>query len=419
MPPSIDTGVRSRRRPHRKSKSGCLQCKKKKIKCNEQKPSCGYCTRVQSRCSFLGTSSTTSSTFGDGSTASQQPPTMGDDLPRALDLLGNPPAASGIGLEVGNLELLHFYTTTTSFTLSIRPELQKIWQQVVPQIAFSHAFLLHGILAFSALHLARSQPARKGILYKEASSHHDIGLAMFRTAMMNLTPYNYDACLAFSTIIAAYTWASSDQTGDLFFSDTPSSHGESSVDWASLLRGVYSLLGTAGEWMASSSMQKIVHPRPIDPKIAKAADPEVSVKLTALRQLWDPSPGNFNAAELEALEETLNLLHADCGLVTSSCEEDEIDIVSFVYAWPIKVPGAFLLMVKQLKPEALIVLAHYSLLLNRADQVWYMRGMSRRLLKSIHSKIGDEWESWIAWPLQKLVLTEFKLYGDGVDALST
>jgi hypothetical protein len=311
-------------------------------------------------------------------------------------------------LEVNNLELLHFYTTTTSFTLSNRPELQQIWQQVVPQIAFTHHFLLHGILAFSALHLARSQPERKTLLYAKATAHHDIGLGMFRTAMSNITPQNCDACLAFSTIVAAYAWASSHQAGDLFVSDTSSSEEKPNVEWASLLRGVYSLLDAAGDWMTSSLMKPILHPHPIDPRLAKEADHEVSVKLTALSQLWDSSPGKFNVIELEALKETLALLHEDCGLVASSSDDRQIDIVSVVYAWPIKVPEAFLVMVKELKPEALIVLAHYSLLLNRADQVWYIQGMSRRLLRTIYSKIGKEWESWIAWPLQNLVLTEFK-----------
>jgi len=128
----------------------------------------------------------------------------------------------------------------------------------------------------------------------------------------------------------------------------------------------------------------------------------------ALSQLWDASSGRFNDIEVEALNETLALLHEDCGLVASSSDDYRIDIVSIVYAWPVKVPEAFLVMVKELRPEALIVLAHYSLLLNRADQVWFMQGMSRRLLQSIHSKIGKEWESWIAWPLQNLVLTEFR-----------
>ena len=227
-------------------------------------------------------------------------------------------------------------------------------------------------------------------------------------AMLNITPQNCDACLAFSAIIAAYAWASSHQTGGLFFSDRSISDAkESNVDWASLLRGVNTLLDTAGEWMTSKSLKLVLYPPPIDPKLAKA-DPEASIKLTALSQLWDSPPGSFNSMEVGALNSTLALLREDYGLVASSSDDCQIDIVSVVYAWPIKVPGAFLVMVKELKPEALILLAHYSLLLNSVDQVWFMHGMSRRLLQTIHSRIGKEWESWIAWPLQTLVLTEFK-----------
>jgi len=335
---------------------------------------------------------------------------MSDDALSALNSLeGSPRTTAGhLSLEVKNLELLHFYTTTTSLTLSNRPELQQIWQTVVPQIAFTQDFLLHGILAFSALQLARSQPERKTLLYAEASAHHDIGVRMFQIAMSNITTQNCDACLAFSTIIAAYAWASSHQLGDLFFSDASTSEDRSNVEWVGLLRGVHTLLDAAREWMTSSSLKLILHPRPIDPALAEAADPEVSTRLVALSQLWDASSGRFNDIEVEALNETLALLHEDCGLVASSSDDYRIDIVSIVYAWPVKVPEAFLVMVKELRPEALIVLAHYSLLLNRADQVWFMQGMSRRLLQSIHSKIGKEWESWIAWPLQNLVLTEFR-----------
>jgi hypothetical protein len=323
---------------------------------------------------------------------------------------------TSISLEVNNLELLHFYTTATCFTLSNLPELQQIWQQVIPRIAFTHHFLLHGILAFSALHLARSQPERKTQLYTEASTHHNIGLRMFRNAMSNITPQNCDACFAFSSIIAPYAWASSDQTGNLFFSETSFSEENSDVEWVSLLRGVHTLLKAAGEWMASGSMISIVQPRDIDPELVKAADPEVSAKLTALSQLWNSSPGKFNLNDVEVLNETLDLLHHACGLVALSSTHREIDMILVVYAWPIKVPDAFFVMVKEQKPEALIVLAHYSLLLNKVDQLWYMQGMSRRLLQTIHSKIGKEWESWIAWPLQDLFRTEFEDQVEGSGA---
>jgi Fungal specific transcription factor domain len=316
-------------------------------------------------------------------------------------------------LDVNNLELLHFYTTTTSFTLSDVPELQQIWQQVVPQIAFTHRFLLHGILAFTALHLARVQPERKTSLHTEASAHHEIGLRMFQNAMSNITPQNCDACFAFASIIAAYAWASSDQTGDLFILDSSVSEEKSSVEWASLLRGVHTLLKAAGEWMTSSPMRLILQPHHIDPEVASAADPEVCAKLTDLSQLWDASPEKFDFNEIEVLTEALTLLLEACGLVASSSIERPIDMILVVYAWPIKVPEEFFVMVQEQKPEALIVLAHYSLLLNKVDKLWYMQGMSRRLLQTIHSKIGKEWESWIAWPLQTLVLTEFQDQGKG------
>jgi hypothetical protein len=311
-------------------------------------------------------------------------------------------------LEIKNLELLHFYTTTTSLTLSNRPELQQIWQQVVPQIAFIHGFLLHGILAFSALHLARLQPERKSLLYMEASLHHDVGVKGFRIAMSDIAPENCDACLAFSTIVAAYAWASSDRTGDLFFSDKLASEEQSHVEWASLLRGVFTLLGAAEEWMSSSSLKMILHPPSMTTLPVEVVDPELGIKLKALSQLWDSSPEAFSVDEMEALGTTLSILLEECELVMSSYDDHLVDIVSIVYGWPIKVPAAFLAMVQELRPEALIVLAHYSLLLNKAESVWFMQGMSRRLLQTIHKKIGKEWESWIAWPLQELVLAEFK-----------
>jgi len=184
------------------------------------------------------------------------------------------------------------------------------------------------------------------LLYPEASAHHDIGLRMFRKAMLNITPQNCDACLAFSAIIGAYAWASSNQTGDLFFSDTSTSEEKSNVEWASLLRGVHTLLDVAGDWMTSSSMKPVLNPRPISPMVDKPAVLEVSLKLVALSQLWDSSLGKFNDIEVEALNETLALLHEDCVFLASFPDDRQIDVVSVVYAWPVKVPGAFLVMVK-------------------------------------------------------------------------
>ena len=182
----------------------------------------------------------------------------------------------------------------------------------------------------------------------------------------------------------------------------------SRVEWASLVRGVYTLIQVAGKSMTTGRMKSILQPQYLDPELVRAADPETTMKLTVLSQLWDSSTGKFSVEDSEVLNETLNLLLQALALVTMSSVNHEIDVIVVVYGWPIKVPEAFFAMVKEERTEALILLAHYSLLLNKVDYLWYVEGMSRRLLQTVHGKIGTEWEAWITWPLQDLVLTEFR-----------
>jgi hypothetical protein len=47
-------------------------------------------------------------------------------------------------------------------------------------------------------------------------------------------------------------------------------------------------------------------------------------------------------------------------------------------------------MINRLEPKVLVLLAHYSLLLNYVDHIWFMQGMSRHLIRSIHCRIGKD-----------------------------
>ena len=132
----------------------------------------------------------------------------------------------------------------------------------------------------------------------------------------------------------------------MFFSDTSVPEENPNVEWSSLLRGAHTLLKAAGAWMTSSSMKLILRSRYIELEQARAADPEVSSKLTALSSLWDSSPGKFYVNDVEALNETLTLLHEAWGLVALSSIDHEIGMVLVVYAWPLKYLKLFLLWSK-------------------------------------------------------------------------
>ncbi|KAL4874932.1 hypothetical protein BJY04DRAFT_202931 [Aspergillus karnatakaensis] len=40
------------RKFHRKSRTGCLECRARRIKCDETRPSCGNCDRASMACHF-------------------------------------------------------------------------------------------------------------------------------------------------------------------------------------------------------------------------------------------------------------------------------------------------------------------------------------------------------------------------------
>src|SRR6185437_14200064 len=126
---------------------------------------------------------------------------------------------------------------------------------------------------------------------------------------------------------------------------------------------------------------------------------------SALEKLWDSTSQCVSAAEADSLKEALRWLKTIYGMMMITPPETN-DPASAALSWPVRVPEDYLLMVNQRQPIALVLLAHFCLLLNQIEDFWWIRGMSRRLLQEIHQTLGAEWESWIGWPLQDLVLYE-------------
>ena len=56
-------------------------------------------------------------------------------------------------LNLVDLEFLHNYCTSTALTLHRDPPTIRLWSITVPEFGFIHDYVMHGILALSALHL--------------------------------------------------------------------------------------------------------------------------------------------------------------------------------------------------------------------------------------------------------------------------
>jgi hypothetical protein len=50
----------------------------------------------------------------------------------------------------------------------------------------------------------------------------------------------------------------------------------------------------------------------------------------------------------------------------------------------------------------MVILAYFFSLAKAVDNVWWMRGIAEREVFGIQSKLPEEWQWAMAWPLQKL-----------------
>ncbi|KAK0389829.1 hypothetical protein NLU13_3402 [Sarocladium strictum] len=69
--PSSGPGVapKSSRRPHRKSRDGCAECKRRHIRCDKGRPACTNCTIAERACAYPPSSSSASSASSSAATA--------------------------------------------------------------------------------------------------------------------------------------------------------------------------------------------------------------------------------------------------------------------------------------------------------------------------------------------------------------
>ncbi|RMJ27340.1 C6 zinc finger [Aspergillus sp. HF37] len=206
------------RRPHRKSRHGCFECKKRRVKCDEARPICSNCSTRQSECEYDSPSSllwTNEARYRQRSPRTNLDASHGavPELRTAspITILGrlseDVSAASPENLNLMDLELLLQWCNSTHKTLSRNPRVDPIWRYFVTDEAVVNPFLMHGILAVSALNLARTKPDSSRPTYIGAAvAHQNQALALFRELLGDINPSNAKAMFAFASIVVVYAF---------------------------------------------------------------------------------------------------------------------------------------------------------------------------------------------------------------------
>ncbi|CRG91903.1 hypothetical protein PISL3812_08957 [Talaromyces islandicus] len=187
------------RRFHSKSRHGCVQCKKRKVKCDIVRPVCGNCARRKDKCHYVigvaGVMWTPPRTLqaGQSSPASPSRTISGSPVDSNSDARTN----SELTLNAGpifhlspnaDLSLLEWFVSDVSPTLSHRPDTQKAWALDVgrrPIFQPDASYLSHILIAISALHASLTQPSLSPAQKRE---YREVGLYHQNAALALIQP---------------------------------------------------------------------------------------------------------------------------------------------------------------------------------------------------------------------------------------
>ncbi|KAH7122645.1 hypothetical protein B0J11DRAFT_581339 [Dendryphion nanum] len=246
----------------KKSRTGCQQCKRRRVKCDEQRP-CTGCVRYGFACSLLGSVRPTPTAPQD---IHQDPPLPPPEssAPPSIFNSDSPSTPSGStyadevpvrNLEtwMADLELMHHWTGYAHLTIPGSSQARQVWGFSVPQEAMRYPFLMHCILAFSAYHLSHINPSCGQRYRLLASMHQAESLAAMNHVLPDINSRNCHAMFASAALLTLNA-----------FVDTEEANVEGLIEIFRLLRGMNMVL---------ESTQTLVHTGPFASILRPIEDP--------------------------------------------------------------------------------------------------------------------------------------------------
>ncbi|KIW85196.1 hypothetical protein Z517_00586 [Fonsecaea pedrosoi CBS 271.37] len=361
---------------HTKTRNGCRNCKRRRVRCNLQAPRCGHCERRGEECDYQN--------YPDGSEPASHSPEPPSSLSNAVECWSHP--SPPLSQTAEPVQLLSNFVTTTAATLAWFDDTRWTWEIEVPRHAENNVFLRHAILATSALHICLLQPPNPSEYHLAAYQNCREATHIFRSTVTKITRENCIAVLAFSLLISVF------QLGCMATIPADRAPEEASaqlVHALSALRGAWSLIGQLHSHLAESPVSGLFSQRrrfqftPLDENHRQAL-----ARLESLNSASE-DPGEARALRTEAIRLLGSWLS-----VTSGQPATWLHLVF----WPSALPEGYISLLKQNDPVSLVIFCHWSVGLGRGSPKWFLAGWAQQTLDLARRLLGAEWHGALEWP---------------------
>ena len=289
---------------------------------------------------------------------------------------------------------MHHYTTETYHSLS-RPQEEKLsamWQVAVPKEAFKQPFLLHSLLALSALHkISRKEAADQSAYLDAAIKHHNLSLSKSNSALVNFNKENLNAMFVFSATIVILALALPIYSTKQGLSDPPAELAQIII----LLRGSVTIIMSDPNSVKSSDLAPLLRSGSFASTADLPEDTKYQFDLVKLKIMSGGYEEGVQSVYVRAVESLVQ-----CFRNSIPVAED----TSVVLCWLALIPQDLTTLIVKKEPMAYVLLAHYAVLLHALRNIWWCKSWGVELFRFIRSKLDEDWQELIMWPQHKIGL---------------
>jgi hypothetical protein len=282
---------------------------------------------------------------------------------------------------------MYHWITSTCNSLSAQNAGATFWRTSVTEVGFAHQYVLHLLLAITALHLAHCRPARRDDYIAQADHHYTAALPSVTSELSHINQNNCDAVLLSVQIICFITWARGPQAGEfLAFGENGRSQ------WLIMFRGVRTTIESLEPGSFTRSLARNLRASKTGPLLGLKPPPAYREPLD---ELLNFVKSNSAPAQLDC-----NLFSHD---VLLECYQNRYNGVDgeyhVVFAWLYKMQEEFLEALQRHDVVPLVLYAHFAVLMKDMEGFWYLRGWTAHVLGGIWGILRDEDRVWIRWPM--------------------
>jgi len=257
-------------------------------------------------------------------------------------------------------------------------------------------FLMHGILAINALHLARLQPNSATHFQQLATLHYFRGVSLFRPMLDRVTKANAQSIFAFSSLVVCIAFAMPPTLHQISNFQQPSADILMGVFGVlDLCRSINHVLRLTWHWLWESPLALQLHIKPQRLNFLLAYDDTLALDLLETHIDRHPSSEICKGEYREALS-GLREIYA----YSHTAAEHK----SAIFAWPVLVPLTFYRAMSEGEPPATVMLSFYGALLHDLRNTWWVNGTGLRVVSACSDQLDATWDAAIFRSKQRVGL---------------